>query len=363
MILHGGNIYAASRRTGIPPEKIIDFSASINPLGIPEGAARLVSGRLDRLTHYPEPYSEGLSIRIAARLGVPDGMVICGNGSTELIYLVPRVLMAAKVLITAPTFGEYERACRNAGASEIVSLSLNGEQGFEISPEAFIEAMSGGSAPRTGQKACDLAFLCNPNNPTGRLIGKAGVLQIAQAAKELGCLLVVDEAFIDYCPAESVVGGIENNPYLAVLRSMTKFYALPGLRIGYGVFHPEMAGRVMAYKEPWTVNALAQEAATAVLEDAAFEENSLAVMDEEKSYLEAGLARVGIDFVPSRANYYLLKVDGGREVASTLEQKGIMVRDCSSFAKLDGTYLRIAVRSRHENERLLSELADICEHL
>ena len=140
-----------------------------------------------------------------------------------------------------------KRACGNAGA-EVVRCVLDLESDFELRHDAFIEAMS----------ACNMAFLCNPNNPTGRLVPKAGVLAIADAARKLGCLLVVDEAFIDFCPEESIVGEAARNPFLAVLRSMTKFYALAGLRIGYGVFHAETAVRVMEHKEPWTVNALAQ---------------------------------------------------------------------------------------------------------
>ncbi len=174
---------------------------------------------------------------------------------------------------------------------------------------------------------------------------------------------MVDEAFIDFCRAESVTGEVGRNPFLAVLRSMTKFYALSGLRIGYGVFHPDTAARIMAYKEPWTVNAIAQAAGAAVLEDRAFEEASLVAMEREKAYLEAGLAAIGIPFVPSRANYYLLKMGRSGEIAAAMEKRGILVRDCASFAGLSGSYLRIAVRSRQENERLLSEMADVCARL
>ncbi len=150
MIYHGGDIYAASRRTGIPADEIIDFSASINPLGIPEGALRLASGDTCRLTHYPEPYAEGLSAAIAARLGVGAEGVICGNGSTELIYLVPRALRPSKVLITAPTFGEYERACRNAGAADIVYLALESDRGFELQPRGVHRGDGRGRAPSVG---------------------------------------------------------------------------------------------------------------------------------------------------------------------------------------------------------------------
>jgi len=205
-----------------------------------------------------------------------------------------------------------------------------------------------------------MAFLCNPNNPTGRLVQKKDVLTIADAARRLSCYLVVDEAFIDFCPAESVVGDVEGNPYLIVLRSMTKFYALSGLRIGYAAFHPSLAQRIRACKEPWTVNSLAQHAGIAVLEDRAYQEASREFMEREKLFVEAGFRKMGIDFIPSRANYYLLRLRQAPRMPAALEQKGILVRDCSSFTGLDNTYIRVAVRSRAENERLLTEMAGIC---
>ena len=365
---HGGDIYAASRRTGIPLSQILDFSASINPLGVPKRAALAMKEHINGLRHYPEPYAEGLAAYIGKQLGCGEETIICGNGSTELIYLIPRALRPARVLIPAPTFGEYERACLSSGASVVVGYRLRPEDAFDVDPELFIGAMSGelgsgesGSRPRRGREPCRMAFLCNPNNPTGRLISKKDVLRIADAAGSLSCYLVVDEAFIDFCPAASVVAEVSRNPYLIVLRSLTKFYALSGLRIGYGVFYPSVAEKIRACKEPWTVNTLAQCAAAAVLEDTAYQKASRETMEREKSFVEAGFKRMGIAFVPSAANYYLLKVEhGAAKTVAALEEKGILVRDCSSFVGLDGTYIRVAVRSRLENERLLKEMADIC---
>ena len=366
---HGGNIYAASRRTGIPLSQILDFSASINPLGVPKRAALLMKEHINRLRHYPEPYSEELAAHIGKQLGCGGETIVCGNGSTELIYLIPRALRPARVLIPAPTFGEYEKACSSSGASEVVGYRLRHEDAFDVDPELFVEAMSGrpGSSPASasrtpkGRGPCRMAFLCNPNNPTGRLISKKEVLRIADAAGSLSCYLVVDEAFIDFCPAGSVVSEVARNPYLIVLRSLTKFYALSGIRIGYGVFYPSVAEKIRACKEPWTVNSLAQCAGVAVLEDTAYQKASRETMEREKSFVETGFKKIGIDFIPSAANYYLLKVEhGAAKMVAALEQKGILVRNCASFVGLDQTYIRVAVRSRAENERLLKEMADIC---
>ena len=368
---HGGNIRAASRATGIPEEKILDFSASINPLGVPKKAAKALTEAIDRLGHYPEPYAEGLSEHLGRLFGVGADSIICGNGSAELIYLIPRALKPACVVIPEPTFSEYERACRIADTKKVVGFRLKAQEDFDVSPQAFagkiIEACASGRASgrSIGQpgKPGVIAFLCNPNNPTGRLVARSDVLAVAETARKHGCYLVVDEAFLDFCPGESVLAEVRENPCLIVVRSMTKFYSLSGLRIGYAVMHPSVSRLVLPYKEPWTVNALAQKAAMEVTKDISFQKASLTAMAEEKSFMEKELRRLAIEFTPSRANYYLLRLDRAPEIKAGLEKKGILVRDCSNFAGLDHRYLRIAVRSRRENEILIGEMERICAPL
>jgi threonine-phosphate decarboxylase len=359
---HGGNVHAASVRTGIPQDRILDFSASINPLGVPKKAALLMKCAVDRLHHYPEPYSEQLCGRLASTLGVNRESIVCGNGSTELIYLIPRALRPGTVLIPAPAFGEYEKACLNSGAGEIARFPLSLGDNFDLRPDRFIEAMTH-PLPRDPMVRCSMAFLCNPNNPTGRLVAGRDVVTIAGQAQRLGCFLVVDEAFIDFCSGDSVVNEVEHNPYLIVLRSMTKFFALPGLRIGYAVMHPDVTGKVMGYKEPWTVNSIAQAAGNAVLDDRDYQEASLSAIRLEKAFMEDAFNSMGMFFISSRANYYLVRMERAREMRVALEQKGILIRDCSNFDGLDSTYLRIAVRSRSENALLTKEMAAICARL
>jgi len=368
---HGGNIYEASRRSGIPEEDILDFSASINPLGVPKSAADAMRAAVDRLCHYPEPYAEGLSAHLARLFKVSVDSIICGNGSAELIYLLPRALKPARALVPEPTFSEYARACMASGASDVIGHRLKWEDNFDISAEAFakaiIEACPSGDHGRKGagrqSQSRGMAFLCNPNNPTGRLVSRKDVLAIAETARQQACYLVVDEAFIDFCPGGSVVKEVEKNPYLIVIRSMTKFYALSGLRIGCAVLHPEVSQKVREFKEPWTVNTLAQRAAAAAIGDAPFRKASLRAMAAEKSFVERQLRRMGISFVPSKANYYLLWLERAPEVRAALEKRGILVRDCANFAGLGPRFLRIAVRSRQENTILMEEMGKICAHL
>ncbi|HEY6010990.1 MAG TPA: aminotransferase class I/II-fold pyridoxal phosphate-dependent enzyme, partial [Nitrospirota bacterium] len=204
-----------------------------------------------------------------------------------------------------------------------------------------------------------MAFLCNPNNPTGQLLAKSDVMRIATAARKLKCRLVVDEAFIDFCAGNSVIDMVRTNPFLIVLRSMTKFYALPGLRLGYGVFHRSLAGAVRSWKKPWTVNALALKAGVAALDDVAHRRATDKMIAAEKAFIEPALAKAGIEFVPTSANYYLLKFGNARKAVAELEQRRILVRDCSNFRGMGQSYVRIAVRTRKENRILMKELAAI----
>jgi len=227
---------------------------------------------------------------------------------------------------------------------------LNERDNFDIDADGFIYFM----------RDCDMAFICNPNNPTGRVVKRADLLKIAQAAHGLKCYLVVDEAFIDFLPENSVVAEVENNPYLIVLRSMTKFYALSGLRLGYGIFPPQITKIMQEYKQPWTVNTLAQRAAIAALNDTAYAEETFRVMLQEKQFMEDGFGRLGAQYIPASANYYLIKLDKAKSIIAALRDKGILVRDCSNFTGLDESYIRVAVKSHRDNTILLEELSKLC---
>jgi threonine-phosphate decarboxylase len=342
---HGGNVYRAAQELGIPESEIIDFSASINPLGISGKVTDAIQKGLDSLVNYPDIDSKVLREKIAGHHDIDPETIICGNGSTELIYLIPRALKPEKVLIPGPTFSEYEKAVK----TQIKELHLKETDTFKLDPDEFIRAMHG----------CDMAFLCNPNNPTGDLLKKNEVLAIADAAKKEGCILVVDEAFIDFCAEESVIMDVRDNPYLVVLRSMTKFYALTGLRVGYGVFHRDVIDKVKQFKEPWTVNVLAQMAAIAAICDDEYTVETDEMMKREKDFLEKGLQTLGVEYLPSIVNYYLLKTEDADCIVSELRSKGILVRDCSNFKGLDSSYIRVAVKSRIDNEMLLRELSKL----
>jgi threonine-phosphate decarboxylase len=359
MLSHGGNIYLLAERLRIRESEVIDFSASINPLGVPQSVLSVLTEQMKYLFNYPDPDTKKLRLKIAEHTGTDPESVICGNGSTELIYLIVRALKPKKVLIPVPTFSEYERAVKCAGA-EMGYLPLKKENSFDLSADEFISAMSGAmNDPFAihGSRAFDMAFLCNPNNPTGRLIQKDDMMKIADAARDMGCVLVVDEAFIDFCPGASIVDEVSTNPYLVVLRSLTKMYALSGLRVGYTVLPSSLSDAVREAKEPWTVNSLAQIAGIAALDDGAYRAETFSVIEREKRVLEEGFIRTGIHYLPSSANYYLLQMEKATEVATRLREKRILVRECSNFSGLDSSYIRVAVKSESDNRRLIEEFS------
>ncbi len=361
-IEHGGNIYGLAEGLNIQESKIIDFSASINPLGVSKRVIAEIKNNIKYLCNYPDPEARKLREDIGKHHDIDPESIICGNGSTELIHLIPRALKPEIVMIPAPTFSEYERACRMASYKlKVKSFELKRENNFKINPDEFISSLRGygNSNPPLSKGrhgGIDMVFLCNPNNPTGSLLKRAEVLKIANAAKRLKCYLVVDEAFIDFCPRETIITEVQNNPYLIVLRSMTKFYALAGLRIGYGVFPSSLIERLKEFKEPWTVNTLAQKAAIAGLEDDEYADETFRLIKKEKEFLEDNFREIGIKFYPSDANFYLLKIDRNNLIDLKLRKKGILVRNCSNFKGLDSSFIRVAVKSRKDNSRLLNEI-------
>jgi threonine-phosphate decarboxylase len=352
---HGGNIYEASRQLKIPERKIIDFSASINPLGTSKKVRSELRRYLRHLPNYPDPDCIRLRWSLNKELNVPVEHILCGNGSTEIIYLIVTALKPKRTLLLAPTFSEYERAIKinfndvNFGSSPAAYIKyygLKSEDNFAINVEEYIESMNG----------CDMAFLCNPNNPTGLLRSSEDIIRISKAALLIGCRLIVDEAFIDFAHEQSVAAYVMDNPNLIVIRSLTKFYALSGLRIGYGVMPKDVIEEINKIKQPWTVNTLAQRAAVVALNDWVYRKKTFDLLGAEKTFLETHLFANGIKFYPSDANFILARCDHTETIIQRLLLKGMIVRDCSNFRGLDKSFFRIAVKAHRENVMLVKTI-------
>ena len=350
---HGGNVFAIARSLGIPPEELVDFSASINPLGPAPGVKEAVAAAFDRLVHYPDSDCTELRLALADRNGLAPECICVSNGSTELIYLLPRLMAGRSALVIAPPFSEYARALQRDGR-EADYLHLFPEDSFALDPERLRERLADGY---------DLVILGNPGNPTGRLYSLTEVEGVRSLCREAGCLLVVDEAFMDFCEGSSAKFLATGDDGLLVLRSMTKFYALPGLRLGYGIGSPATIARLASLREPWSVNTLAQVAGLASLAAAGHTEETLALVAGERQRISSALAALpGLRPFPAAANYLLVEIVAGpsaAEVARQLLKKRLLIRTCGNFTGLDDRFFRVAVRLPEENDRLVAGLGEI----
>ena len=349
--VHGGEVWEIAEETGLSVEDLVDFSSSINPLGPSPRALEAIKNSFDKITLYPDSNSTALREALACHFGnINKNNVIVGNGSTELIYLFAQVFLKRGdvALVAAPSFGEYANAIvKSGGKSKHLKLTHD----FQIELNAFLEEMEGLRA----------VFLCNPNNPTSMLIPDNTLREIIEKALEEEVVVLLDEDFIEFVEDEkrhSLVNRISKYPNVFVLRTFTKFYGLTGLRVGYGIADEETIEVFSKAKMPWNVNSLAQAAARAAMADKEHSRRTIELMKEEKKFLSNELSRIdGFHVFPADTNFILVDVRKTGFRASQLREKmirhGLLVRDCSSFIGLDAFYVRVAVRTRKENERLL----------
>jgi threonine-phosphate decarboxylase len=344
---HGGDVYHLARTLGVEVQDLLDFSANINPLGFPPGLAPAVAEALKEICHYPDRRCLDLRLDLAAYHGLTPEQILAGNGSTELIYLLARALKPGKGLVVTPAFSEYEQALRAA------QVPVN----FHRTREADHFTLSAALDPR----GADLVFLANPASPSGALIPTSRLLAVIAALDHAGVRVVLDETFIDFVPEASLKVHLARFPRLIILRSFTKFFGIPGLRLGYLLTAPELVAHLAALQEPWSVNTLAQAAGQACLTDLDFMAETSLLVNKERQYLLEGLAALpGLKVFPSQVNYLLVKLTRPGATAAQLRRqmldRRLIIRDASNFRGLDERFFRIAVRRRQENDRLLQAL-------
>ena len=349
---HGGNIWQRARETGLPPCKILDFSANINPLGPPDCLPGIIRGQIKNLVHYPDPACLELTKAIAGHFGVRPQQVICGNGSSELLYAIPKALKASRVVLTAPCYVDYARAAQAAGIKPVHILPAD-VSSLDISFKHLASQLRGQ----------EIVFIGQPNNPTGLLFDQAAFVKLAETRPDT--FFVVDEAFADFIAAyRSVIG--QNLPNVLVLRSMTKFFAVPGLRLGV-LLGPENIVKSIRRMLPfWSVNHLAQAAGAAFLADRDYALRTRKFIEKRRRELYRRLGDLPGFFVyPGTANYLLVRINHAHWDAPRLRdrllKKGIVIRVCDNFVGLDKRFFRVAVRTQEENRRLCDAIAEILE--
>lgn len=352
---HGGNIARAARQYGLSEKSITDFSASINPLGPSPGVYQAVMEEFWRIRHYPDPDCGDLPGLLAGHLGVLRENLLLGNGGAEIIYLLPRALNISRALVLAPTFSEYAGAVEAAGGT-VNYLAASGP-GWDLPAGEIEEQLPG----------CDAVFICNPNNPTGRLYHLRDLQLLLDAAGRAGAAVIVDEAFMDFVPGRenfSLMPLACSRRNLVVLYSMTKFFGIPGLRLGAAVGCRDIIARLRRVKDPWSVNALARVAGEAALKDSKHMEETMKTVLLEREYLYTALSAVpGVRPFPSRANFLMVDISGtgmnSGELVDRLARKGMLVRNCANFYGLNESFIRVAVRTRPENEALVSAVKSV----
>jgi L-threonine-O-3-phosphate decarboxylase len=337
--VHGALDHAELRRLGLKPDDVLDVSANLNPFGPSPAVARAIADCA--IDQYPDRETLRLRRCLAELLEVSPARILAGNGASELIWLTALAFLEAgdRVVILEPTFCEYARVSALAGAA-VHSIRAVEEHDFRVDAAA-VERELERIRPR-------LVFLANPNNPTGTILP---VEELGKWAKRLPeTLFVIDEAYLAFTAAAKSALTLERDNVL-VIRSMTKDFGLAGLRLGYAVGAENLVCELAKARPPWSVNALAQAAGVAALQDMTHLQQSLALLNAAQVELVQGLQRVGMKVLPSAVHYFLVRVGNGAAVRAALLRERILVRDCASFGL--PAFVRISTRRPEENVRLL----------
>ncbi len=345
---HGGRAFELARRLGLAPGEILDFSANVNPLGPPPGLKRVLQRALAEIVNYPEPHAGPLRAALADWHGVKPAQVLVGNGSTALFYLLCRALAPRRAVVFEPAFSEYARALAAAGA----------EIGRVITQRGRLFCPDGSGIGQALAQRPELIFVARPVSPGGALPDPEVLAELIERAAP--AVVVLDEAFLDFTPEETWAGHQAQN--LIVTRTLTKFYALTGLRLGYLVGPLKLVARISALDEPWSVNHLAQTAGSYCLDQTEYAARTRRVVARARERLARAIETLPGAFVyPSTANYLLVWADEPGptvpELAGRLENRGILIRDCANFRGVGPNHFRVAVRRESENRRLVAALA------
>lgn len=342
---HGGDIYTEKRNW-------LDFSANINPLGLSDKAKKAILNNIDNIVNYPDPRATKLRFAISQNYNIKKENIILGNGAAELIYLFFSHMRFKKVLIVAPAFSDYERAAVAAGM-KTEFLFMRPDNNFKFPwDEVWKKA-----------KNYDCIAFGNPNNPTGTLVELECIQNFAN--KKDSPFIFIDESFMDFRCDRAVYETLalaSKSKNLFTIRSLTKFYAIPGLRLGFGVGHKNLVEKLNTAKDIWNVNLLASEAGASALQDEAYKQNTIDLVENEKKYFYYELQNLKIKFFPPTVNFVLCvfkNINTAKIILNRLREREILVRNCENYPSLDGKYIRIAIKSHADNEKLFAALKEI----
>ena len=340
---HGGDLVSARKSYS---GEILDLSVNLNPMGPPPQVLQAARDAMAQVTAYPDPLCRDLRQAIAQKDGVSPEQVFCGNGAAEVIFRFALALRPKAALLTAPTFAEYEGALAQTGCHCRFHV-LRQENEFDVTQDILADI----------QKPVELVVLCSPNNPTGRLISEELLLQILKRCREIGAALMVDECFLPLArEGRGMAPHLAQYPELFLLRAFTKTYAVPGLRLGYGLGAPELVERLMTWGPCWNVSGIAQAAGMACCALPRWPELGRKLLEQNRPLLEEGLTKLGCQVVSGQANYLLFRLPGVSDLKERLLQRGVLVRSCANYRGLGPDWYRVAVRKKEDTIRFLREL-------
>lgn len=340
--IHGGDIYSYN-------EMMTDFSANINPLGIQKEIMEAAVRSLACIDKYPDVENRELKKALSEHEGVKMGNIICGAGASEIIFNLAAVIKPRKALFPAPTFAEYELSC-NEYLKEKIYYYLKEENEFEFDNDIFDYITDD----------LDIMFICNPNNPTGKLINRQLILDIAKECLRKKIYLVVDECFLDFTKNynQSLVNYIKDYPNMIVIKAFTKMYAIPGLRLGYGICQDEkLLDSIYDIRQPWNISVVAGKVGVAALKLNDLPHKTREYVKKEREYLENELSKLKIKVFGGEANYLLLKSD--TMLDRELKKHNILIRNCDNYTGLTKGFYRIAVNNHKDNEKLVKAFSII----
>lgn len=348
---HGGDLEGYYEAFG--RKKVLDFSANISPLGMPESIRQCLLEQVDSVEHYPDPYCRRLTKALAEEIHLPPSYFLCGNGAADLIYRFAFAIKPKQALLLAPTFSEYQESL-DCVSCEITYHYLKKDEQFQLN-DSILDRLT---------DEIDVFYLCQPNNPTGILTDGKLMEKILRKTKECGIWLVVDQCFLDFCPeyeAYTLCSHVEQWEHLFILQAFTKMYGVPGLRLGYAISSNEtLLQNMRECAPPWAVSTLAEEAGIVAVKQQEYVEKVRNLVENQRGFLEKNLKELGLSVYSSVANFILFE-SRILNLEERMKKEGILIRDCSNYVGLKAGFYRIAVRNQEENEILIRTLKKCLE--
>lgn len=353
MAVHGGNTEEIARRYNLNSNEIIDFSANINPLGLNKNIKNAMINAIDKVVKYPDITYFDLKNSIEEFENVNSENIFLGNGAAEVIFNIVRALNPKKALLPAPTFSEYEEAILSIDG-EIEYFYLKEENNFILNND-FIEAIN---------EDIDITFICNPNNPTGVLTSNEFIYNLLNKSLITNTIVVIDESFLEFVMNNDGYSSkllLQKYKNLIIVKSLTKFFAIPGARIGYGLCcNKDIVLKLNKIMIPWSVNIIAAEAIIYGLKEKKYINESINYVKNEKDYLYSALKEISyIEVFKPSVNFIMFKLLIDLDLKEKLLKRNILIRSCDSYIGLNNNFYRVAVRTREENEILIKELRKV----